>query len=45
MCVKIQRRTVNTVSGLMEKDYEERLSEPGMLPLEERRLQADMQMV
>jgi hypothetical protein len=45
MCGKIPRRTVNTVSGLIEKDYKDRLSELGMLTLEERRLQADMQMV
>ena len=42
---KVQRRMVRQVSGLRGQEYEERLSELGLTTLEERRHQADMQMV
>jgi ribonuclease P/MRP protein subunit RPP40 len=42
---RVQKRAVNMVSGLKSKDYAERLKELGLQTLEERRHQADMQMV
>jgi hypothetical protein len=42
---KVQRRAVNMVSGLQSHSYEERLKELNMTTLEERRHQADMQLM
>ena len=42
---KIQRRAVAIVSGLVRKQYEERLKELSLQTLEERRHQANMHMV
>ncbi len=39
---KVQRRTVQMVSGLKAHTYEDRLKELGLTTLEERRHQADM---
>ena len=41
----VQQRAVKMVSGLKAVDNEEKLKELGLLTLEERRVQADMQMV
>ena len=42
---KVQRKAVGMVSGLVSREYEERLEELNMESLEERRHQADMHMV
>jgi ribonuclease P/MRP protein subunit RPP40 len=42
---RVQKRAVRMVSGLRAVEYEQRLEELGLSTLEERRHQADMQMV
>lgn len=39
---RVQKRAVNMISGLKSRDYNERLKEPGITSLEDRRKQLDM---